>query len=90
MFRLIATTIYVFMLLSLSGLCKLAVAATSCQEGINPSFTNNTYADALVHFVYINGKTYAVSKSAVTGATTGPDAYFAFSANIDRQYTMTG
>ena len=88
--RLFFTTIYSILILSLSGIADLAAAATSCQDHIAPGATSYKYADALVHFVFYNGKTYAIAKSAVTGATVGADAYFAFNARIDNEYRISG
>jgi conjugal transfer mating pair stabilization protein TraN len=65
------------------------VLAVSCQDLISPDSTYR-YADALVFFTEHNGKTYAIAKSAATGNTSLPDAYFAFSADITREYQMSG
>lgn len=90
MIRLLLTSLYSILILTLSGLADLAFAATSCQEQIAPEYTSYRYADALTRFIHYNGKTYAIAKSAVSGLTTGADAYFNFSANIDWRYRTTG
>lgn len=90
LYRILFTCIYSVLFLGLSGITGVVNAATSCHELIAPGASAYKYSDSLVHFVFYGGKTYAISKSAVTGNTTGPHAYFAFSANIDQQYKVTG
>jgi len=90
MIRLLLTSLYSILILILSGLADLAFAATSCQEQIAPEYTTYRYADALTRFIHYNGKTYAIAKSAVSGLTTGADAYFNFTASIDWRYRTTG
>ncbi len=89
MVRMVYTLIYSILILVLTGIPDLALAAVSCSEQIYGG-TPYKYSDALVQFVYYNGNTYAIAKSAVTGVTTQPDGYFAFIANIDTQYATTG
>ena len=89
MIRIVYTLIYSILILTLTGMPDVALAAISCSDQIY-SGTPYKYSDALVQFVYYNGNTYAIAKSAVTGVTSQPDGYFAFVANIDTQYATTG
>jgi conjugal transfer mating pair stabilization protein TraN len=89
MFRFLFTVIYSMLLLSLSGIANVAFAAVSCNDPIYAG-TTTKYADALNHFLYYQGNTYAIAKSASTGNAAAPDGYFAMSANIDAQYSYTG
>lgn len=88
--RLFLTLFYSVLFLGLSGITELAYAASSCHDLIAQGATSYKYSDALVHFVFYNGKTYALSRSAASGKTTGADAYFAFNANITREYFVSG
>ena len=88
--RLFLTLFYSVLFLGLSGITELAYAASSCHDLISQGASAYKYSDALVHFVFYNGKTYAISKSAASGKTTGADAYFAFNANITREYIVSG
>lgn len=81
--------IYAVLILSLSGVVSTAQAVVSCQDTITTG-TNYRYNDALAFFTEFNGKTYAIAKSAVSGSQSLPDIYFDFSANISREYLMTG
>jgi conjugal transfer mating pair stabilization protein TraN len=81
--------IHATLIVSLSSIPQTALAAVSCQDQISPN-TTIRYSDALVSFVSYNGKTYAIAKSAATGGTSEAEAFFDFSANITRAYTMTG
>ena len=87
--RLLSSFLYALLLLSLSGLRETALAVASCQDRITPGGAYR-YDDALALFTEYQGKTYAIAKSAVTGGTTLPDGYFNLSANISREYAMTG
>jgi conjugal transfer mating pair stabilization protein TraN len=89
MFRFLFTLIYSMLLLSLSGITNLALATVSCNDPIYAG-TTIKYVQALDHFIFYNGSTYAIAKSANTGIATSPDGYFAMSANIDAQYSYTG
>lgn len=70
-----------------TGLPHTAMALT-CNDVV-PG-TTIKYADALVGFVYDGSKTYAISKSAITGSLDLPEAFFAFSSGIDRSYQYNG
>ncbi|ABL01364.1 conjugal transfer protein TraN [Pelobacter propionicus] len=70
-----------------TGIPQTAMA-TSCEDVV-PG-TNIKYSSALVHFIYDGTKTYAIAKSAQTGSQNIPDAFFAFSSWIDRDYEYTG
>ena len=87
--RLLCSFLYALLLLSLSGLRETALAVVSCQDRITPGGAYR-YGDALTLFTEYQGKTYAIAKSAVTGVTSLPDSYFNLSANISREYAMTG
>jgi len=61
----------------------------SCSDVVD-QVSGTTYSSALGQFLYINGKTYAVSRSAVTGNASPPDGYFAFDPNITRENIFDG
>lgn len=81
------STMYASSLFIATGLPQVAMA-TTCNELV-PG-TTIKYSDALVGFVYDGAKTYAISKSAITGSLNLPDAFFAFTSGIDRGYQYTG
>lgn len=81
------STMYASSLFIATGLPHVAMA-TTCNELV-PG-TTIKYSDALVGFVYDGAKTYAISKSAITGSLNLPDAFFAFTSGIDRGYQYTG
>lgn len=87
--RILYGTIYSLLLVALTGITQTASAVVSCQDTINPN-TSIRYSDALVSFKEYNGKTYAIAKSAATGGTSELESFFDFSANITRDYAMTG
>jgi conjugal transfer mating pair stabilization protein TraN len=87
--RIAYSVLYSILLLSLTGVTTTAQAVVSCQDTITTG-TTYRYIDALVFFTEFNGKTYAIAKSAVSGSQSLPDIYFDFSANISREYLMTG
>jgi len=89
LFRFAYSILYAVLLLSLSGITGTAQAVVSCQDVISTA-TTYRYIDALTFFTEFNGKTYAIAKSAVSGSQSLPDIYFDFSANISREYLMTG
>ncbi|MRR34469.1 hypothetical protein EG829_07175, partial [bacterium] len=89
LFRIVFSAIYAILLLTLSGVVSTAQAVVSCQDTITTG-TTYRYVDALALFTEFNGKTYAIAKSAVSGSQSLPDIYFDFSANISREYLMTG
>ncbi|MHC1699257.1 MAG: conjugal transfer protein TraN [Geobacteraceae bacterium] len=89
LFRIAYSVLYAVLLLSLSGITTAAQAVVSCQDSITTG-TTYRYIDALAFFTEFNGKTYAIAKSAVSGNQSLPDIYFDFSANISREYLMTG
>ncbi len=89
LFRIAYSVLYAVLLLSISGISTTAQAVVSCQDTITTD-TTYRYSDALAFFTEFNGKTYAIAKSAVSGNQSLPDNYFAFSANISREYLMVG
>ena len=89
LFRIAYAALYAVLILSLSGVTTTAQALVSCQDAISTG-TTYRYVDALSFFTELNGKTYAIAKSAVSGNQSLPDNYFAFSANISREYLMVG
>ncbi|MDD2736680.1 MAG: conjugal transfer protein TraN [Desulfuromonadaceae bacterium] len=89
LFRITYSVLYAVLLLSLSGITTTAQAVVSCQDTISTG-TTYRYIDALAFFTEFNGKTYAIAKSAASGSQSLPDIYFDFSANISREYLMTG
>lgn len=89
LFRFAYSILYAVLLLSLSGITGTAQAVVSCQDVISTA-TTYRYIDALTFFTEFNGKTYAIAKSAVSGSQSLPDIYYDFSANISREYLMTG
>jgi conjugal transfer mating pair stabilization protein TraN len=89
LFRILYSAIYAVLLISLSGVASTAQAVVSCQDTITTG-TTYRYVDALAFFTEFNGKTYAIAKSAASGSQSLPDIYFDFSANISREYLMTG
>jgi len=85
--KIFVSSIYATSLFIATGLPQTAFAV-SCNDKVpGQSFT---YSEALVHFVYDGTKTYAIARSAVTGAQTIPDAFFAFSSGIDQTYRYSG
>lgn len=88
MIRLFYSVIYSLLMISLSGITNLA-HALSCSDIVD-QVSGTTYSSGLAQFLYYNGKTYAVSKSAITGLTAFPDAYFAMSPDISREYLYGG
>lgn len=72
----------------MAGVVDLA-HAVSCSDVVD-QVSGTTYSSALGQFLYINGKTYAISRSAVTGNANLPDGYFAFDPNITREYIFDG
>jgi len=88
--RICLTIFYSVLILGLSGITNLANAASSCHDLISQGASAYKYSDALVHFVFYNGKTYAISKSAASGKTSGADVYFAMNANITQEYRVSG
>ncbi len=85
--QIVVSSIYASTLFVATGLPQMAFAV-SCSD-LLPG-TSIKYADALVHFVYDGTKTYAIAKSAATGSLDLPDAFFAFSSGIDRDYQYNG
>lgn len=79
---------YSLLILSLTGMSNLAYAV-SCSEMVD-TVSGTTYSQALTQFLYINGKTYAIAKSAFSGFTVLPDGYFAFEPGITREYLLDG
>ncbi len=84
---LIISSVHALLIFVITGVPQ-TVMAISCNDNVPGSTIK--YADALVSFIYDGTKTYAVSKSAVTGSLNLPDAFFAFSSGIDREYQFTG
>lgn len=87
--RVLFSLFYAVLLISLTGVSSTAQAVVSCQDTITTG-TTYRYSDALAFFTEFNGKTYAIAKSAVTESQSLPDIYFNVSANISREYLMTG
>lgn len=81
------STMYASALFIATGLPQVAMA-TTCNDQV-PG-TTIKYSDALVRFVFDGSKTYAISKSAITGSLNLPDSFFAFTSGIDRGYQYNG
>jgi hypothetical protein len=79
--RYLFSLVYAILIVSLSGIVDIARATVSCGDVVD-QVSGTTYNSALVTFLYYNGKTYAISRSAATGSSKLPDAYFAMDANI--------
>ena len=86
--RFFISLIYAIQIVSLTGVTDLAYAV-SCSDVVDRQ-NAVTYQAALDKFVYYSGKTYAISKSASTGVSGSPDAYFAFGPGISRDYIYDG
>lgn len=89
LFRLLYSLIYSLLLFSLSGVTSTAQAVVSCQDLISTGSTYR-YVNALSLFTEYNGKTYAITKSAISGKQSLPDSYFNLSADISREHMLTG
>ena len=87
--RTLFSCLYALLLLSLSGIMSTVEAVVSCHDTITTA-TTYRYSDALMMFTGYHGKTYAIARSAVSGSQAQPDSYFNFSADISREYGMTG
>lgn len=89
-FRTLVSVVYGVLIIQLAGFTNLANAAassTSCQDVI-PN-TSYKYFDTLSYFTAFNGKTYAISKSAL-GGTTPAANYFAMDAGVTYEYSQGG
>lgn len=88
LFNLFYSFIYSLTLFVMTGVPDLASAAVSCSDTIPGS--EYRYLDTLSKFYAFNGKTYAISRSALTGATTLPDGFFNFDSFITYEYKRLG
>ena len=88
LFNLFFAFVYSILMFVLTGIPDLASAAMSCNDLI-PG-TSYRYIDSLAKFFSLNGKTYAISKTAITGVTDLPDGFFNFDSFITREYKLDG
>ena len=86
--KCLLSVVYACLIVSLSGLMSVA-QATSCSDVVDPA-TGARYSQALGVFLYYNGKTYAISRSASTGVSTVPDGFFAMNAVFTLDYIYGG